>query len=442
MSVYSNQYALKLGESCENSGLESSFKAPASDPLLDMEYVSSVNQGKFSTIGKLESGVSLLQTAQQQIEKIRLWLREIQQFLEGYEGHTSPINIPKSVMSKYLEDRLDQVKEVVETASFQGRTVLNGDCGVIAKITGENLRFVRGSARVISSQNKGYPVAIFQAPKSSMLIGANHITLDEVRRENLIAISDGMQEARYYPRKDETPDSLVNNLRKCLANHNIEVDVFRTKDNRLFFKHNQLGSKYSFKAMSSVSHLVSSIPGQFRPSIPGIDIAGTIGAESAHGDGGFLIGDVGNKQTDGLVVYYDGIVDYPGQVVGYVETEQQGLTIPLDPMESKLEILSIPSIHPEVLAIGVTNRSGFEDLNSIRGSNDYEWKDALKMVLWSLVYLEYLSKELKVKEDDYVDCTISLLQGNTESTLVKNEALCLSQEKANDMVNQLKEMLK
>ncbi|MBU2513097.1 hypothetical protein KJ966_17285 [bacterium] len=442
MSVYSNQYALKLGEHGDNGGLEANFKTPVRDPLLHTEYVSSVNQERFSTIGKLESGVSLLQTAQQQVEKIRSWLREIHQFLDGQGGKTSPLNIPKSVINKYLEDRLNLVKEAVDTASFQNRTILNGDCGVMAKATGQNLRFVRGSARVISSQNVGYPVAVFQAPKSSMLVGTNQVTAEDIQKETLIAISDGMQEARYYPRKDETPESLIVNLRRSLVNHNVEVDVFRTKDNRLFFKHNQLGSKYSFKVLSSNSCLVSSKPGQYRPSIPGIDIAGTIGAESAHGDGGFLIGDVGNKQTDGLIVYYDGTVDFPGQVVGHIETIQQGLTIPLDTAESKFEILSIPSIHPEVLAIGVTYRSGFKDLNSIRVSNEYEWRDALKMVLWSLVYLEYLSKELKAKEDDYVDRTISLLQGNTGSIPANNETLCFSQEKVNDMVSQLKEMLK
>ncbi len=439
---YNNQNALRLEDAVDEKGIKNTFKKPIPDPLLDMEYISPVNQGRFSTIGRLESGVSLLQTAQAGIEKTRHWLQEIRKFLEGNEGNFYPTNIPNSVVNRFIEDRLAMIDNLVSTSKFQGRAVLDGSYGIKGKTEGKHLKFVRGSARVATSPEKGYPVEIYQPPKPSILSGKNEVTQDEVNQEKLIALNDGSQDVRYRLCKGETPDSLVKNIRECLVSHHIDVDVFRTEDNKLFFRHNQLGSKNSFRGMSLKSRLISDIPGQYVSSIPGIDIAGMIGGESAHGDGGFLIGDKGNKHTDGLVVFYDGIVDFPGQAVGFVHTIQNGIAIPLNAAESTMEMLSLPSINPRVLAVGVANCSGYESLRTVRVLKDQERFDALKMVIWSIVYLQFLAKELKQKENEYVERTIELLRGGMTPFAVNDDALFLSKDKAEDMIGQINAMLK
>ena len=64
------------------------------------------------------------------------------------------------------------------------------------------------------------------------------------------------------------------------------------------------------------------------------------------------------------------------------------------------------------------------------------------MALWSVVYLDYLSKELKLKENDYTDRTIQLLRGSMSThSAGSEETLCLSTEKAGAMVEQIKKML-
>ncbi len=441
MISYDNQCAFKLDELNEKLRSGYSLDKQGLDPLLDMKYVSSVNQGRFDTIGKLETGVSLIQAAQQSIEKISFWLQEIGRFINDIDGSKTHATIPKSVVNKYIGDRLTLVGELVSSSSFQGRKLLNGNCGIKAKVTGENLKFIRGSARVLSSQEPGYAVAIFQAPKPSMLSGNCQLTQEEIDREQSICINDGSREIKYTLQKDETPESLVVHLRECLLDQNLDVDVFRTRDNRLFFRHNQLGSKNNFRGLSDKTRIVSSDPGQYEHSTPGIDIAGTIGSESAHGDGGFLMGDRNNKRTDGLVLFFDGEVEYPGQTVGYVHVKQKGITVPLEPSGTTVEMLSIPSIEPKLLAVGLATRSGFKDLASINIENQMAQKDALKMVLWSVVYLEYLSKELKLKENEYVDRTIELLKGSLTSPSADRDDICLSKEKAGAMVEQIKEML-
>ena len=441
MISYDNQCAFKLdgfegklrdGYAINNYGI---------DPLLDMKYVSPVNQGRFETIGQLETGVSLIQATQKNVEKISFWLQEIGNFIHDINGSRTPATVPKSVINKYIGDRLALVEDLASNASFQGRKLLNGDCGIKAEVIGENLRFVRGSARVLSSQESGYAVAVYQAPKPSILTGHSQLMQNEIDREELIYLSDDIQEIKYKIKKDETAESLVKHLREFLLDQNLDIEVFRTGDNRLFFRHNQLGSKIRFRGMSYKTRIISSHPGQYEFSMPGVDIAGTIGSESAHGDGGFLVGDRNNKHTDGLVFFYDGAVDYPGQVVGHVHVKQNGITVPLEPSCKTVEMLSIPSIKPELLAVGLTTRSGFSDLASINTDNETEQKDALKMVLWSIVYLDYLSKELKQKENDYVNRTIQLLKGSMVNSSVREDEFYLSKEKAGAMVEQIKEML-
>lgn len=438
---YNNQNALRIDEVMDEKGLKGSLKKPAPDPLLNMEYVSPVNQGRFSSIGKLESGVSLLQAAQIGIDKTMQWLQEIRQFLESSREATDVHHVPISVANRYIQDRLALIDQLVKSSRFQGKAVLDGSYGIQAYSTGKRLKFVRGSARVTSSPDKGFPVKIVQPPKPSILLGYGTLTEQELKEEKLIALNDGSQEVRYRVRKNETPETLINNLKKCLMNHNFDVDVYKTDDQRLYFRHNQLGSKNSFKGLSLNSRLISEIPGQYASSNPGIDIAGTINDESAHGDGGFLIGDAGNKRTDGLVVFFDGQIDFPGQVVGYIHSIQKGMAVPLDATGSLLEMLSLPSIDPTMLAVGVANSRGFENLAAIRIADSSDISDALRLIIWSSVYLKYLSKELKQKEDEYIERTIELLHGSMDRFNQKEDPFSLSREKADDMISQIKEML-
>jgi hypothetical protein len=265
--------------------------------------------------------------------------------------------------------------------------------------------------------------------------------VEEIRRESLIAIADDAHEVRYRIRGDENPETLVTNLQQYLVDHGFDISVYCTRDNHLFFRHNQLGSANNFKGMSYHSRLISDIPGRYNDAQKGVDIVGTIGGEQAHGDGGFLIGNKGNPKTDGLVVYYGGVMEYPGQIVGTIQVEQNGIRVPVDIEGKRVEILSIPSIRPDILATGVSNRSGFHHLGSIRANTVIECRDALKLIDWSIAYLEYLQEELKINENNFVDRAVELLRSTMSPKVAGEEIVYLSKEKAKGMVDELKSML-
>ncbi len=424
-----------------NRRVESALGLSRGDPIMHREYVSPVNQGRFSVIGKLENSVSMLQTARVNIEKLKGWLQEMKDFLEKERSRSSWARVPASVVNNFISDRLSCLKVMTEKTSFQGRILLNGNSGVQGSTSGDHLRFIRGSARVITSSEPGYPVTVFKAPKPSILVGNEQVNEETLKRERFISITNGSQEVRYKIRENETPEQLIENLQQTLFDHGFDINVFQTRDNHLLLRHNQLGSRSSFQGMSYNTRIISDQPGTYLSAEPGIDIAGTIGSENAHGDGGFLIGDKGNKKTDGLVVFYDGKIEYSGQVVGYVSVKQNGVLVPLDADENRMEILSIPSIKPTLLAAGVSNQSGFSDLNAIRGNTAVELRDSIQLITWSLTYLEYLLDELKWKEKIYIDRAVELLRSTISPQSAGDDMLYLSKDKAKDMVNQLKTML-
>ncbi len=438
---YDQQTAIRNRPADKNRRVDPTLGISRGDPRSQKEYISPFEQGRFAMIGKLESGVSKIQTAAVGVEKVKGMLSEMKRFLEE-EGYRSfRAQIPVSVINNFLTDRLAHVKMTSETVSFRGQALLNGKSGVKGSVSGRNLRFIRGSARVQSSGKNGYPIAVYQAPRPSILAGAARLTAEEIRRESTIALADDSHEVRYRVRSDENPDSLVNNLQRYLVDNQFDISVYCTQDNHLFFRHNQLGSANSFRGMSNHSRLISDVPGKYKEAEPGADVMGTIGTEQAFGDGGFLIGNRGNPNTDGLVVYFDGMIETPGQIVGCVHVEQNGIRVPVDVSGEKVEILSIPSIQPEMLAIGVSNRSGFTSLKSIRANTVLECRDALKLIEWSMTYLDYLLEELKYNETNFVDRAVELLRTTMAPQSAGEEILYLSKDKARSMVDELKGML-
>ena len=441
MKSFDTQNAVYAQASAFSRRVESALGLSRGDPRIDKEYVHPVNTGRFSVIGKLENTVSMLQTARVNIEKLKVWLQEMKEFLEKDRHRSSWAKVPASVINNFIADRLSCIKVTSETAGFQGKMLLNGNSGVLGKVTGDNLRFIRGSARVVSSDSPGYPIAIYQAAQPSVLLGSSQVTEKNLREEKIISVNSGSQEVRYKMKGDETPDVFIENLQQCLVDQGFDISVYRTTDNLLLLRHNQLGSKVTFKGMSFNSRIISDVPGEYKIAESGLDIAGTIGSENAHGDGGFLIGDKGNRKTEGLVIFYDGRIDYSGQIVGYVSVKQNGILVPIDATESKMEIISIPSIKPDILAAGVSNQSGFSDLNSIRGNSEIECRDAIRLIIWSSTYLEFLLEELKWKEKSYVDRAIELLRSTISPQSAGDDLIYLSKDKAKDMVTQLKKML-
>lgn len=398
-----------------------------------------VLEPKVTAVGKLEGAVSMLQVAKASVKKIRLTLEEMQEFLKREADGEK--DVPSSVINKHLTERITQAERHAMAASFQGRALLNGRSGIIARVNGEGLRFVKGSARCKSSQVGGYPVSIEQEGKPASLVGSERINEALLSEESLIAVSEGEQEVRYKLQRGESLESLTFNLQQSLWMGGLDVSVFISRDQRLVLMHNQLGSKHSFKAKSLTTRMLSPAAGYYKDSEPGQDVLGKIAGEAAMGEGGFLTGNPGNPRTDGLTLHYEGKPQYLGEIIGYVEIEQRGIIVPLEVTQRRQEILSLPSLMPEVLGLGAGNRSGIKSLQEIKGASWQERVDSQKVIHKALTELEAFKKELGWKEDAYVHRAIELLKAGSSHVGRPEDLMSLSKDKATQMAGELKGML-
>lgn len=441
MKSFNQNILLKGKPASRNIELDSALGYSRGDPLNNKDYPPKEEKGRYHVIASLEKNVSRLQIARHNLSRGSGWLFEMSNFLKTIWDQSDEKEIPASVVNNYLKERLAQIRMTAEAASFQSRALLNGKSGILADTTGKGLYFVKGSARVLSSKQQGYPVKIIRPAKAASLIGLDPLDERTIRSESLIAIKEGGSELRYKVSENETADSLIENLKIMLAERGMEISVDKTDDNRLLLIHQRLGSKPKFQGLSFKTRLLSKIPQQPLDSLNGVDIKGSIGNERAEGNGGFLLGERGNQATDGLMVYFGGNTVIEGQIVGYVKVKQMGVKVPLDVREDTAEILSIPSILPKNIAIAVPNLSGFMSLDEISANHLIERIDALKLIQWAMKELKELKDELKWKEDFYVDLAVKLLRNGPEATIDRDEALILSKEKADEMLNQLKSLV-
>ena len=392
-------------------------------------------------IAGLEAKVSLLQVAHSGINRIGVWLNEMGSFLAQAQEAGSKDPLAPTVANRFIEDRLLQIKRITEAASFGSQALLNGKSGVLGRAEGAGLQFVRGAASTKSSQGRGYPVAIAQEAKSASLLGATPLLPQEIKRESWIALKEGQSEARYKVRGDEDPKELVAHIQEAIDQAGLDLGCYLTRDMRLLVLSNQLGAGPRFEGISQKTRLLSSLPGEAQLAEPGRDVNGQIGTEPAFGRGGYLIGQKGNPRTDGLTLYFEGEIAYPGQIVGYVEVAQKGLLVPMDLGGQQIEILSLPALGPELLSVGVKNPSGFKSLEQIRAGSNKERKDALKLVNHAKEELKTLGDELKWKEEVYVERAIDLLTSPGPKP-AGQELLGLSQAKAKQMAEELGDLLK
>ncbi len=115
--------------------------------------------------------------------------------------------------------------------------------------------------------------------------------------------------------------------------------------------------------------------------------------------------------------------------------------VPLDLNGSHAELLSIPGLSPDLLAIGVSNHCGFINLGSIRVNSDQEKYDALTLIGCSKRDMEELRAELKKKEEYYVTLAINLLKASMDTKAAGIDIMSFSKEKAGEMASQIKTMI-
>ena len=394
-----------------------------------------------SVINELENNVSRLQTADNGIDQIFDVLKGLIDFLDDEVLFEPKSNIPSSVINHFIDEKLREANSFCSQTTFSGKSLLNGESGVIGRTVGKGLHFVRGSALVKSSGEAGYNVQVTKVPTASIMMGAEKLDKDILHRERYIIVKDQKREVCYELKPNESIQSLLNNLQNKLNANGLDISVFQSRNNYLILRHNEPGDHTQFTGISRNTALLSKIPGEPEVSQPGQNVAGYINREPAHGVGGYLIGATGNYHTDGLILFFNGSVRQVGETTGKVFVQQNGIQVPLSVDRTEMDLISLPNICPENMSVGVSNACGFMNLSMIRSNNDMERAESIKLIQYALDDLKDLQSELKRKENFYVELAITLLKNPVNSKDAGIGVVSCSHEKAGEMVEQIKSML-
>ena len=417
-----------------NSGFKNSDLHPAL--ILDQR-----KKQRFRLLNQLETGVSIIQMAQKGVKNVQEDLGKIKLFLKDIQESKETDKYADSVIQHFLETQIENIQQEITFLTFHGTKILNGDMGVKGETSQSNLIFVKGTSYTKASSDLGFPLRLMETASRSSLLGDSPLTSENLKLEKMISIFEGVNVVHYKLAPEESSDSLIKNLQENIFDKGLDLSVFRTMDDHLLIMHNQTGSRFRFTGMSYRSCLLSETPCKIINCEPGRDIKGSIAGEDAFGYGNFLVGARGNKYTDGLILYYDGKLEFPGQIIGRVYVEQNGIEIPLSPGKEWRETLSFPSVMPENLAIGVSNSSGFLNLSQISSKTENQRSDTLRLINLALQDLELMCKRWKENEAYLVSKAIEYLKNSLVQKPILEEDLHLSKEKSVKMAKEIKEML-
>jgi flagellin-like hook-associated protein FlgL len=226
-------------------------------------------------------------------------------------------------------------------------------------------------------------------------------------------------------------------LQKAVSESNMNLNIrFDADANdedheiKLTIEHSEYGVVKGFTITSSKEKVL--VEEAFNPKLfLGRDIQGTIGDETADGDGLILTGEYNNEKTSGLSVAFlgDGIGN-----VGSVTVAQNSLKFQVGASADEKIVIALNSTHSTVLGRGVDNTSGFENLSQISLKSTQEAIDAIRLVDDALGQLLSMRSQLGSVQKYTLETNISVLH-NTVENLTAAESSIRDTDMALEMVN-------
>jgi hypothetical protein len=208
-----------------------------------------------------------------------------------------------------------------------------------------------------------------------------------LRKPIRLSVRAGDRQAEAGTQGGESHADLCAALTWAIRKGGLELRVVEPAGRRIALEHVRYGPGRRFWAGSSPAGILSLPDGSPRIAEDGRNIAGTLNGEPARGDGELLIGALGNRTTDGLVVSWSGPSPPPEDVdldegleVGRVIVMSRGLNLRFGGQESQGLLVQAPSLMPSALGRNVFNHSGFANLSEIRVDAVRQVPDALRIV--------------------------------------------------------------
>ena len=378
------------------------------------------------------SAVAMFQTAEGALSEFSNILLNLKQLSVHAANEAVNDDSMLAADQQEVDNLISTLDRIVETARFNGKSLLDGSMGANGAAVGDNVRFVSAETWTKDSPTKGYEVEIVQVATQSYKKGSVPLTVNSIGEGVTILLSEGgrnveidtrlgnekenieellanhRQDPVRFPAEQASADIrgiVMHSIKEGIAESGLALEAFETPEKTFYIRHKNFGEDSSFSVTSNIPGLLTTKANVAESSEPGLDVAGRIGGTVARGNGQFLTAIKGASAAKGITIQYDrtiGLKEVPvkneqGEVIGkefveesqaeivgspnnpiiegFVHLSQQTKTVSLGPEPGMESGFSFKSIRTSNLGQGVENESDYRslfdiDLTSKQGAND------------------------------------------------------------------------
>jgi len=361
-----------------------------------------------------EFSLSLVQTAEGALVEVNNLLIEMRQLATTAANEGATDYNALLALQFQIRKAIEGIDRVSRFTSFGNKTLLDGSHGVTGMGGNEELVFLKASSKTVASPVSGYNVNITESPMRANLT----TVLDDESASGLqitLEEEDGAIIRVSNPER-ATAVGFAKRLQKAVLEANMNLNIrFDANDEdheiKLTIEHSEYGVVNGFTITSSKEEVL--VEEAFNQKLfLGRDIQGTIGGETADGDGLILTGEYNNEKTSGLSVAFlgDGIGN-----AGSVTVAQNSLKFQAGASADEKIVIALNSTHSTVLGRGVDNTSGFDNLSQISLKSTQEAIDAIRLVDDALDQLLSMRSQLGSVQQYTLETNLSVLRNTVEN---------------------------
>ncbi|NQU64067.1 MAG: flagellin [SAR324 cluster bacterium] len=444
-----------------SSGLKINRAAEGPAALVISEQMRAQLAGLNQAIDNSETAISMVQTTEANMGEISNLLTGMRQLAihAANEGVNDEVMLEAD--QKELDNALETINRIAGQAQFGNKRLLDGSRGAAGTTTGENLEFVGASLSTGDSRENGFDVKVTQIATKAFSEGQTALTQEIINAGERLTVIEQGKMATYITNKDDTAATAVQNLRSEAERKGLALDISLIEDGQITITHRDYGSDQSFQFSSSTAGVLSKNGGEIELAQAGQDIKGTINGESAIGKGQVLTGVKGAACVDGLSVRYYGdgkegiippgcevsdtlvegkegedkapqVIPAEGASVGRVFVAQNSMRFQVGANQNQTVGIAVKSGHPENMARGIANQSGFESLADIDLRSFQGAQDALMLIDNSINQVAADRGELGAFQKNTLESNLSNLRVANEN-LVSSESVIRDVDMAKEM---------
>ncbi len=449
-----------------SSGVKINRASEGPAAFMISEHMRSQIAGLNQAVDNSETAVSLIQTTDANMAEVSSMLVNIRQLAV----HAANEGVNNDAMLQADQSEVDNIIETIadiaDQAQFGELNLLDGSMETTGTATGDNLEFIGASLATGDSRENGFEVKLTQLASKTHLEGKTALSQEIVNAGEVVTVIENGKMATYKSNKDDTADTIVLNLQSEMDRKGIDVDLSLSETGTMNLSHRKYGSEHSFQVSSSTAGVLSETGGKITIAEIGEDIRGNINGESATGKGQILTGVKGAKCVDGLSVRFYGegkdvfkipdceVNDIPrdnqdgdehpdprtleipegGVAVGRAFVTQNARKFQIGGNKYQTVGVSIKSVHPETLAKGTVNKSGFESLRDVDLRSFQGAQDTIMIVDEAIQQIMSNRGELGAFQKNTLESNLTNIRVANEN-LVSSESLIRDTDMAKEMAS-------